>query len=73
MYIQNYTIFKLLGYIFKYIFTYIYIYVIKLKQIQTFFFVNSIVTLTAFAATFGQIDTSLYYAAPEHGGSGTLF
>ena len=28
---------------------------------------------TAFAATFGQIDTSEYYAAPELEGSGTLF
>ena len=28
---------------------------------------------TAFAATFGYIDTSEYYAAPELEGSGTLF
>ena len=28
---------------------------------------------TAFAATFGQTDTSEYYVAPELEGSGTLF
>ena len=28
---------------------------------------------TTFAATFGQIDTSEYYEAPELEGSGTLF
>ena len=29
--------------------------------------------ITAFAATFGWIDTSEYYAAPELEGSGRLF
>ena len=40
------------------------------------FCVNSIdryTDVTAFAATFGQIDNSEYYAAPEQEGSGTLF
>ena len=41
-----------------------------------FFFMNSIYRQTdetAFAATFGYIDTSEYYAAPKLEGSGTLF
>ena len=58
---------------------YIYIYfifVIKLKHNINFIFVNSIdkqTNETAFAATFGQIGTLEYYAAPDLEGSGTLF
>ena len=44
--------------------------------IKNNFFVNQIdkqTDETAFAANFGYIDTSEYYAAPELEGSGTLF
>ena len=52
---------------FKNILTYIYIYI---------FYHNMNILLCEFdgvAATFGQKDTSEYYAAPELEGSGTLF
>ena len=53
--------------IYKYIFIFFYIFFYKIKTEQEFLCVNSI------DRTFGWIDTSEYYAAPELEGSSTLF
>ena len=72
MYIQNDTYKNHL----KFFKVYIYICYKLEHNIIFIFLVNSIdkqTDDTAFAATFGQIDTSKYYAASELEGSGTLF
>ena len=58
-----------------YIGIYIFVFFIKLKHNMNIFLCefDRQTDETAFAATFGQIDTSEYYAAPELEGFGTLF